>query len=91
MDNPLVQKCPNSLRREIESDPEYPVDLLLRVDQISPAHQEDLEAAGFQIRRSLNLIPTFAVHGPGEALLSVIDKQWLLSVEPDGPVRTMHK
>jgi hypothetical protein len=89
MDNPLVQKCPTSLRQEIESNPERTVDLLLRVDQINGKHQNDLEAAGFQIRRSLNLIPTFAVHGPGEALLSIIDEQWLLSVEPDGPVRAL--
>ena len=88
MVSPIQEKCPPPLRRQIEEAPQDSFDLILRVSQADDTVQEEIERAGFQVRRRLTLIPQFAVSGPGEALFNLLEYPWLLSVEEDGSVHT---
>lgn len=84
---PVVNKCPKSLRHEIETFPKAPVDLIFRVSEAGDSQVEEIEEAGFQVRRTTRIVPTFAVTGPGEALYPLLESSWLIAVEYDRPVR----
>lgn len=60
--------------------------LLLRVDQIDASREQALRARGVTIRRSLTLVPTFAVTCTGAVALSLLDLPWVGRVEEDRPV-----
>lgn len=60
--------------------------LLVRVDAISAARQQTLTACGLTIRRSLSLVPTYAVTGSGAAGLSLLGMPGIQRIEEDGPV-----
>lgn len=79
---------PDSLRRFILADPQQPVELILRVRSADDETQARLEAAGLTVRYRLTLIPQFVVTGPGQALLSLADEEWLVGVEADRSVHT---
>ncbi len=87
MADPLPQKCPESLRREIEASPQRRYDLILRVTEAGDEQQRQIEEAGFTVRRRLRLVPSFAVSGPGEGVLALVSHPWLISVEVDQEVQ----
>ena len=89
MSQQFSDKCPRNLEQQIVQFPAEPVDLLLRVSEVGQAQRSAIEDAGFTVRRQSTLIPSFAVSGPGGALGSLLDKPWLIAVEPDGPVRAL--
>lgn len=60
--------------------------LLIRVDQIDASHEQTLLAHGMTIRRSLSLVPTYAVSGAGADGLGLLSVPWIQRVEEDGPV-----
>ena len=88
MTSPERGKVPESLRRLIESAPQQPLDLIVRVRSADDETQTCLESAGLIVRRRLTLVPQFVVTCPGWAILPLLDEEWLISVEADGPVHT---
>lgn len=88
MTTPESGKVPESLRQFILADPQQPVELILRVRAADDETQARLEAAGLTVRYRLTLVPQFVVTGPGYAILSLADEEWLVGVEADGPVHT---
>ncbi len=88
MTPPDGSKLSESLRRSIETAPQQPIDLIVRVRSADDETQSRLEAAGLTVRYRLTLVPQFIVTGPGQALLSLADEEWLVGVEVDGPVHT---
>lgn len=87
MTSPESGKVPESLRHFIESAPQQPLDLIVRVRYADDETQVRLESAGLTVRYRLTLVPQFIVTGPGQALLPLLDEEWLVGVEVDGPVR----
>ncbi len=85
----LQTKLTPDLRRQLQVDPTETVDLLLRVSEASDPIQAQIEAVGFQVRRRLILVPTFAVTGRIDALLDLLAHPWLISGERDRPVTIM--
>jgi hypothetical protein len=88
MTSPDGAKLPDSLRQSIVSDPQQPVDLILRVHSADDETQVRLVAAGLTVRYRLTLVPQFIVTGPGHAILSLADEEWLVGIEVDGSVHT---
>ena len=86
MTPPDAGKLSDTLRRSIEMAPQQPIDLILRVQAADDKTQARLEAAGLTVRYRLTLVPQFIVTGPGHANLSLMDEEWLVGVEADGPV-----
>jgi hypothetical protein len=89
MINFAEEKCSKKLLQTIESAPHAPVDLILRVSEAGEDQQHEIEEAGFEVRRKLRVVPTFAVTGPGEAVFSLLSCSWLLAVEPDRPIHAL--
>ena len=78
-----------NLKKKVESSPKQPQNLIVRVNGDMEVGQQQLEAAGFQVRRKLSLIKGFAVTGPGENVRQLADQPWVSSIEEDQQVRTM--
>jgi hypothetical protein len=81
------KKLPTTLYQQMERAPQEKFDLILRVTQASDPIQKAIEQAGCTVRYRLTLVPSFAVTAPGRAVLALLDHPWLLSVEPDQPVK----
>ena len=79
-------KIDAQLRQAMHAQPDAEFLLLLRVDQIDVSRKQALVAHGVTIRRSLTLVPTFAVTCSGAAGLSLLDLPWIRRVEEDRPV-----
>lgn len=79
---------PDSLRHSIEAAPQQPIDLIVRVRRADDETQARLEAVGLRVRYRLTLVPQFVVTGPGQALLSLAEEEWLVGVEADRSVHT---
>ncbi len=77
------------LEQKIETDPDQPQNVIVRVKGDMDASQQQLEAAGFQVRRKLRLIKGFALTGPGKNLQGLANQPWVTSIEEDQQVRTM--
>lgn len=86
MKPPDSGKLSEPLRHSIETAPQQPLDFILRVRSVDDETQARLEAAGLTVRYRLTLVPQFIVTGPGHAILSLLDEEWLVGVEADGPV-----
>ncbi len=79
-------KVDPQLKQSMQAQPNAEFLLLLRVDQIDASRQQALAAHGVSIRRSMTLIPTFAVTCTGSAGLSLLTLPWVHRVEEDRPV-----
>ncbi|MFZ1753636.1 MAG: hypothetical protein WBO46_00130 [Caldilineaceae bacterium] len=88
MTTPESSKIPASLRQFILADPQQPLELILRVRSADDETQARLETAGLTVRYRLTLVPQFVVTGPGQALLSLADEEWLVGIEGDRSVHT---
>lgn len=86
MKPPASGKLSEPLRHSIETAPQQPLDLIVRVQAADDETQARLEAAGLTVRYRLTLVPQFIVTGPGHAILSLLGEEWLVGVEADGPV-----
>jgi len=85
MTPPFRAKLPDSLRRSIEIALQQSIDLIVRVRSADDETQARLEAAGLTVRYRLTLVPQFVLTGPGQAILSMVDEEWLVGVEADWP------
>ncbi|MCB0113592.1 MAG: hypothetical protein R2873_07250 [Caldilineaceae bacterium] len=63
----------------------------MRVSEVGDDQQQQIEDAGFAVRRRIRLVPSYAVTGPGGSLLDLLSCSWLLAVEPDQPVRIPYR
>lgn len=64
-------------------------DLIVRVAAVNEAAAAALAHLGFEVRRSIHLVPSFAVSGPGSAVAALVEQPWVLAVEEDRPVRAL--
>ncbi len=83
----MAQIAPN-LKKKLDTNPTQPRNLIVRVSGDMEISQQQLEAAGFQIRRKLGLIKGYAVTGPGNQVRALADQPWVKSIEEDQQVRT---
>ncbi len=78
-----------TLSKKIQSSPQQPQNVIVRVNGDMEVSQQQLQAAGFKIRRKLGLIKGFAVTGPGQQVRELANQPWVTSIEEDQQVRTM--
>jgi hypothetical protein len=81
-----TEKIDPQLRQTMQAQPNAEFLLLLRVDQIDANSEQALAAHSVAIRRSLTLVPTFAVTCTGRAGMSLLELPWIRRVEEDRPV-----
>ncbi len=84
----MAQLGPN-LQKKIANNPSAPQDVIVRGNGDMEIMQQELEAAGFQIRRRLGLIKGFAATAPGDSVRRAAGLPWVTSIEEDQQVHTM--
>ncbi len=84
-----TEKIDPQLRQTMQAQPNAEFLLLLRVDQIDANSEQALAAHSVAIRRSLTLVPTFAVTCTGAAALHIAEYSWVRCIEADRPVYAM--
>ncbi len=82
------RKLTDRLRQAIDNAPQQSMDLIVRVQNADDETQAHLEAAGVSVRYRLTLVPQFIITCPGQAILPLLDEDWLVGIEADGPVHT---
>ncbi len=86
-----MAQIPPDLQQKIQSNPEAPQNVLVRVNGDLDALQPQLEANGFHIRRRLSLIRGFASTAPGTSIRQLAAEPWVTSIEEDQHVHTMNQ
>lgn len=84
-----MAKISAQLEQQLKDMPNRTVDLIIRTDGDATPYLDWLAQAGLQVKRQFKLSPGVAVSGPGRDALKLLTQHWVVSVEPDAPVRTM--
>ncbi len=82
-------KMDNALRRTLAADPNRPVALIVRTAGDPTPHLPRLAELGLQVGHQFRLVPGVSVTGRAAAALSLLDEDWITTIEEDRPVKTM--
>lgn len=85
-----MAKISGELEQQLKTMPDQTVNLIVRTTGDATPHLEWLAAAGLQVTQQFRLTPGVAVSGPGSNALSLLDQEWVKSIELDAPVHTMN-
>lgn len=81
-----------SLARQTRDKPKEVYRIIVRVEGDMDTRQAQLVTLGFTIGRRLKLIRGFGATAPGTCIKRAQKQAWIISIEPDGEMRTMdHK
>jgi len=90
MEGPIDTKFPPDYLSFLQANPDEQVDAILRCSYVDAALCQEVEDAGMVVTRQFRLITGMAVQGRACDLVALADASWVLRVEPDQPVHTMH-
>ena len=85
----LMAKIDETLAQQVKANPKDCLPLIVCVEGDMKAREEQLEALGFIVKRSLRLVHGFAATGDGAAIQKAAGEDWIVSIERDAEVRTM--
>jgi len=77
-----------SLALLLQDEPFQRHRLLVRVQQADDDTAQKLDSLGLEVLYRYRLVPSFAVVGPGESALKLLDCTWVCGIEADQPVHT---
>ncbi len=85
----MTNNISNELEKQLKSNPDQMVDLIVRTQGEATPHLEWLAAAGLQVKQQFQLSPGVAVSGSGVSALKLVEQSWVISIELDQAVRAM--
>lgn len=86
-----MSRIDKSLEAKLRSAPEARVRVIVRTSSTPGQHASSLETMGLQVVRVSILINAITVEGPAKVILKLSVVDWVVALEPDGPVHTMGK
>ncbi len=86
----LISKFPADFLGFLLGNPEVSVAAIVRCQELHPGYVSAAETTGLVVERQLRLIQGLAVRGYACDLLKLSEESWVLRVEPDEFVHTMH-
>lgn len=86
----LNTKLSRSFLEALQAEPEADIAAIVRCDRLEPDYEAETEAAGLVIKRRLRLVHGLAVQGRAADLLGLASASWVVRIEPDQPVHTLH-
>ena len=86
-----MDKIDSALHQQLAADPEQSVALIVRTDGDSTPHLSRLAELGLQVGHQFRLVPGVSVTGSAGAALLLLEEKWVIKIEEDRPVTTMHK
>jgi hypothetical protein len=84
-----MAKIDSELYQKLAADPEQSVALIVRTEGEPTPNLPRLAELGLSVGHQFRLVPGVSVTGLAVAALSLIEEEWVLSVEEDRPVTTM--
>ncbi len=84
-----MPKVEPALASLASKNPKETFRVIVRVKGDLDARQEQLAEMGFAIARRLRLIGGFGATAKGASLQESAQQDWIVSIEPDGEMRTM--
>lgn len=84
-----MSKVETTLASQATKNPKETFRVIVRVKGDLDARQAQLTEMGFSIARRLRLISGFGATATGASLQESAQQDWIVSIEPDGEMRTM--
>ena len=84
-----MSKLDATLAKEIQNHPRANFRVIVRVQGDLATRHAELQELGFAISRTLRLIRGFGATATGARVQDACEKEWIVSIEPDGEMRTM--
>ena len=84
-----MDKMSAGLRERLAGAPGQAVDLIVRTHGDPEPFTARLEELGFSIRHRFALLPGLAITGAAGHVSSLLDEDWIVSVEEDRPVTAL--
>ncbi|HEY83727.1 MAG TPA: hypothetical protein G4N96_01245 [Chloroflexi bacterium] len=72
----------------LQTNPKQSFSVIIRAHNNPQAKAAQLINSGLTITQTFSLIPGFAVTGPASDIITLLDEPWVISIEPDEPVKT---
>ncbi len=85
-----MDKIDSVLHQKLAADPEQAVALIVRTDGDPTPHLPRLAELDLQVGHQFRLVPGVSVTGSAGAALLLIEEKWVIKIEEDRPVTTMH-
>jgi hypothetical protein len=77
------------LMAQFETQPEQPVDLIVRTEGDAAPRLAWFSRAGVDVKRQFRLTPGVAITCTGATALKLLLQDWVVSIEPDQTITTM--
>jgi len=90
MASDLDAKLSRAFLEVLRAAPDADIAAIVHCDRLEPDHEAEAEAAGLVIRRRLRFVRGLAVQGRAADLLGLASASWVVRIEPDQPVHTLH-
>ena len=82
-----MPKVPSDVRKLWLEQQDQPFDLIVRVEGNAQERSTELQALGFQVKRSFRLTNSVSLRGTGKQALQLLEIPWVTRIELD---RTVH-
>ena len=84
-----MSRMDNALEARLRSAPDLRVRVIVRTESNPSQYASSLEPLGLRVLHVSSLINAITVEGPANAILKLSAEDWVVALEPDGPVHTM--
>ena len=81
-----MDKMSAALESRLASVPHQAMDLIVRTQGDPEPFTARLQELGFSVRHRFRLLPGLAITGPAGRVSTLLDEDWIVSVEEDRPV-----
>ncbi|NLG50477.1 MAG: hypothetical protein GX552_10245 [Chloroflexi bacterium] len=86
-----MPKVSSDVRKTWLEQQDQPFDLIIHVEGNARERSDELQALGFQVKRSFRLTNSISLRGTGKQALQLLDIPWVTRVEPDRPVHAYRR
>lgn len=86
-----MARLDKALEGKLRGAPDACVRVIVRTSSSPNQYTASLESLRLRVLHVSTLINAISVEGPAEAILELSGQDWVVSLEPDGPVHTMGK
>ena len=73
--------------KSLKAEPEHEVAVIITSSTKPASNIPRLASLGLTVTRTFNLVSAMAATGPASAVMALAKEPWVLSIEPDQPVR----
>ena len=84
-----MSRIDKALEARLKNAPDARLRVIVRTAPNPGQYATSLEGLGLRVLHVSTLINAISVEGPAKAILNLSAEDWVVALEPDGPVHTM--